>query len=79
MNRTVRCLALLAIAVGAWACKGDPNESLNRGTGTTINAFPNVVFVDNGAVQEVFVDVRDDANQAVARRAAVSQVVRGDE
>ena len=67
MNRTVRCLALFAIAVGAWACKGDPNESLNRGTGTTINAFPNVVFVDNGAVQEVFVDVRDDANQAVAQ------------
>ena len=65
MNRSVRCLALFAIAVGAWACKGDPESSLNRGTGTTVRALPNVVFVNAGELAEVFVDVRDDANQAV--------------
>jgi len=65
MNRTVRCLAIFAIGVGAWACKGDPQASLDRGAISSVRASPALIFVDNGATTEVLVDARDQANQAV--------------
>lgn len=65
MNRTVRCLAIFAIGVGAWACKGDPQSSLDRGTISQVRASPALIFVDNGSTTEVLVDARDQANQAV--------------
>lgn len=65
MNRTVRCLAIFAIGVGAWACKGDPQGSLNRGDISRVNASPARVFVDNGSTVEVLIDARDQLNEAV--------------
>jgi len=65
MNRTVRCLALFAIGVGAWACKGDPQSSLNRGDITSVKADPARILVDAGATTPVLVDARDNLNQAV--------------
>jgi len=65
MNRTVRCLALFAIGVGAWACKGDPQSSLDRGTIASVTADPAQIFVANGAITPVLVDARDNLNQAV--------------
>ncbi len=65
MNRTVRCLAIFAIGVGAWACKGDPQSSLERGSISEVRASPARLFVDQGATVEVLVDARDQVNQAV--------------
>jgi hypothetical protein len=65
MNRTVRCLAIFAIGVRAWACKGDPQASLDRCAISSVRASPALIFVDNGATTEVLVDARDQANQAV--------------
>jgi hypothetical protein len=65
MNRTVRCLAIFAIGVGAWACKGDPQANLDRGAISSVRASPALIFVDNGSTTEVLVDARDQANQAV--------------
>lgn len=65
MNRTVRCLAIFAMGVGAWACKGDPQSSLNRGEISAVTADPATIFVANGGTVPVLIDARDQQNLAV--------------
>jgi hypothetical protein len=52
------------MGVGAWACKGDPQSSLDRGTTQAVVSDPQTIFVANGATVEVLVEARDNLNQA---------------
>jgi len=52
------------MGVGAWACKGDPQSSLDRGTTTAVISDPQAIFVDNGSTVQVLVEARDNLNQA---------------
>ncbi len=59
MNRTMRGLAVLAIGVGAWACKGDPQGDL-RGDAVKVDASPSSIFVNQGESELVVLEVLDD-------------------
>jgi len=64
MNRTMRGLAVLAIGVGAWACKGDPQGDL-RGDAVKVNATPSSIFVDQGETALVQIEVVDAQENAL--------------
>ncbi len=64
MNRTFRSLVLLAVGAGLWACKGDPQSSLNRGDINRLVANPGQVFVAEGATVRVVFEAKDNLNQS---------------
>lgn len=64
MNRTMRGLAVLAIGVGAWACKGDPQGDL-RGDAVKVNASPASIFVNQGETALVQIEVVDAQENAL--------------
>jgi len=59
MSRTLRGLAVLAIGVGAWACKGDPQSAL-RGDAALVVASPASLFLQQGISELVTIEVVDD-------------------
>jgi len=65
MKRTVRCLVLLALGAGAWACRGNPTSDLDRGTPTGLQADPSALFIDQGSSVGVIVEAKDALNQVV--------------
>ncbi len=64
MNRLMRGLAVLAIGVGAWACKGDPQGDL-RGDAVEVVATPASIFINQGATELVVIEVRDAQGNAL--------------
>jgi hypothetical protein len=58
MNRTLCGLAVLAIGVGSWACKGDPQGDL-RGDAVEVIAAPSVLFINQGETELVLIEVND--------------------
>jgi hypothetical protein len=60
MNRAISGLVILAIGVGSWACKGDPQGSLNRGDAVKILAAPTALFIDQGETELILVEVLDE-------------------
>jgi hypothetical protein len=51
-------LAVLAIGVGSWACKGDPQGDL-RGDAVEVIAAPSVLFINQGETELVLIEVND--------------------
>jgi hypothetical protein len=58
MKRSMCGIALLAAATALWSCNGDPTGSI-RDSGQKVLADPSVVFVDQGAVKPVTVELVD--------------------
>jgi hypothetical protein len=58
MNRTLCGLAVLAIGVGSWACKGDPQGDLRTDPDKVI-ASPSSMFVRQGEPELVLIEVVD--------------------
>jgi hypothetical protein len=52
-------LVVLAIGVGSWACKGDPQGNL-RGDAVQVIAAPSSLFIDQGETELVLIEVLDD-------------------
>lgn len=59
MNRVMRSTVVLAAALGALSCKGDPTDSLRNGIDHLV-ATPSAIYVDNGATQSVLIEAVDD-------------------
>jgi len=59
MSRTIRGLAVLAIGVGAWACKGDPQSAL-RGDPVAVTASPTSMFINQGDDELIVIEVVDE-------------------
>lgn len=59
MNRIMSGLVVLAIGVGSWACKGDPQSTLNRGDAVKVFAAPSALFIDQGETELILIEVLD--------------------
>lgn len=76
MNRLVRGSVLIATAVGAWACGGDPFAE-NLDEITEVSATPAAVFVINTDSQTVVVEALNKLGQQVSTEFTLSNVTAG--
>jgi hypothetical protein len=65
MNRTTSGLVILAIGVGSWACKGDPQGDL-RGDAVAVIASPSSLFINQGETELVLLEVNDAQDNQLA-------------
>jgi len=65
MKRWLRGSVVLATAVGAWSCSGDPTDSF-RGDTAEITATPSSIFLNVGETKSVIVQAIDDQGNPLA-------------
>lgn len=76
MNRTIRGMAGLLVALGASACANDWSLDFG-GEPTQIQATPNVMFVSQGSSEELLVRLVNDRNQSVPASFTITNVGAG--
>lgn len=77
MNRMIRGMAGLLVALGASACGEDPSVDFGGDAPTKIQASPTVMFVNQGAQKFVKVRLVDDRNRSTATSFEISNVSPG--
>lgn len=77
MNRMIRGMAGLLVALGASACADDPSVEFGGDTPTKIQASPTVMFVTQGVEEELLVRLVDDRNRSTATSFEISNVSAG--
>jgi hypothetical protein len=65
MNRVIRGTVVLAAALGAISCKGDPTGDLRNGVDHLI-ATPSALYIDNAGTENVVVEAVDEQGNRVA-------------
>lgn len=59
MNRVTRGTVVLAVALAALSCKGDPTDSLRNGVDHLV-ATPSALYINNGETRTVLVEAVDE-------------------
>jgi hypothetical protein len=77
MNRMIRGMAGLMVALGASACADDPSVEFGGDAPTKIQASPTVMFVNQGAREEILFRLVDDRNRSTPTSFEVSNVGAG--
>lgn len=77
MNRMIRGMAVMLVALGASACGEDPSVDFGGDAPTKIQASPTVMFVNQGAQKFVKVRLVDDRNRSTATSFEISNVSPG--
>ena len=77
MNRMIRGMAGLMVALGASACADDPSVEFGGDEPTKIQATPTVMFVSQGAREEVLFRLVDDRNRSTPTSFEISNVGTG--
>lgn len=76
MNRTIRGMAGLLVALGASACANDYSLDFG-GPPTQVQASPEVMFVNQGTSEELLLRLVNDRNQSVPTSWTISNVGAG--
>lgn len=77
MNRMIRGMAGLLVALGASACGDDPSVDFGGDSPTKIQASPEVMFVNQGESEQLIVRLVDDRNRATPTSFEISNVGAG--
>ena len=77
MNRMIRGMAGLMVALGASACSDDPSVEFGGDAPTKIQASPTVMFVNQGAREEILFRLVDDRNRSTPTSFEISNVGAG--
>lgn len=77
MNRMIRGMAGLMVALGASACSEDPSVEFGGDAPTKIQASPTVMFVNQGAREEILFRLVDDRNRSTPTSFEISNVGAG--
>lgn len=77
MNRMIRGMAGLLVALGASACADDPSVEFGGDTPTKIQASPTVMFVNQGAREEILFRLVDDRNRSTPTSFEITNVGAG--
>ena len=77
MNRMIRGMAGLMVALGVSACGEDPSVDFGGDAPTKIQASPEVMFVTQGTPDALLLRLVDDRNRSTATSWEISNVSPG--